>query len=103
MLETMVAMLGVIMVSLAFLSFGMFASSLTESQLIAALISIGFFLLISYLPIFISSLTQFSLTNATTSFLNGTISLKDVVCLVSFTIMFILFTMMSIQRRKNLK
>ncbi len=101
--ETIVAMLGVVMVSFAFLSFGMFASSLTESQLIAALISIGFFLLISYLPIFISSLTSFSLTNAATSFLNGTIALKDVVCLLSFTIMFILFTMMSIQRRKNLK
>ncbi len=44
-----------------YIIFGMFASSLTENQIIAAVISVGFFLLSWFLPNFSSSSFQTSL------------------------------------------
>ena len=82
----------------------MFASSITENQVVAAVISIGFFIFSWLAPNMISSLSDFSLIDAfTRSFLNGTISVANLVLLVSFTIMFLIFTIMVLQRRKLVK
>lgn len=102
--SAIVAILGFSLLSMAYVSFGMFASSLTENQVISAIISIGFFLLLWFLPNMFSSLEDYSLMNAFYStFMQGTISLASLVLLVTFTIMFILFTIMVIQRRKLVK
>ena len=100
----MVAILGFALLSFAYVSFGMFASSLTENQVVAAIISIGFFLLSWFLPNIITSLSDYSLMYAFyDSFMMGTIAIKNIVLLISFTVMFITFTIMVIQRRKNVK
>ena len=102
--STLVAMLGVFLLSMAYVAFGMLASSLTENQVVAAIISIGFFMLLWFLPNIVTSMQSFSLMYAFySSFINGTISITNLVLLLSFTVMCILFTMMVIQRRKNVK
>lgn len=102
--SSIVTILGFSLLSIAYVSFGMFASSLTENQVVAAIISIGFFLLLWFLPSMFSSLEDFSLMQAFySSFYSGTIALSSLVFLLSFTEMFILFTIMIIQRRKLVK
>lgn len=102
--KALIAILGFALLALAYVSFGMFASSLTENQIIAAVISIAFFMLSWFLPGFSSIFTNFSLMDAFyMSFINGTISIQNLVLLVSFTILFIIFTIMVLQRRKSVK
>ena len=102
--KSLVALLGFGLLSLAYVSFGMFASSITENQIIAAVISIAFFMLSWFLPGFSSSFVNFSLMDAFyMSFINGAISIQNLVLLLSFTILFIIFTIMVIQRRKSVK
>lgn len=102
--SALVTILGFVLLSLSYLSFGMFISSLTENQVISAIVSIGFFLLIWFLPGIVSSFSSLSLMNAFyNSFMAGTISIADLVLLVSFTAMFIVFTIMVLQRRKYVK
>ena len=101
---SLVAILGFTLLSIAYVSFGMFASSITENQIVAAVISIGFFLLSWFLPNMISAASSYSLMYAFyNSFMNGTIALKDVVLLGSFSIMFVLFTIIVLQKRKLVK
>lgn len=100
----LVAILGFELLSIAYASFGMFASSLSENQIVAAVISIGFFLLSWFLPNIVPATSQFSLMNSFySSFMSGTISVQDTTLLVSFALMFVIFTIMTIQRRKNVK
>ena len=102
--SSLVAILGFTLLSIAYVSFGMFASSLTENQIIAAVISVGFFLLSWFLPNMITSAGTFSLMYAFyASFMNGTISIANTVLLLSFILMFILFTIIVIQKRKYVK
>ena len=102
--SSIVAILGFSLLAIAYVSFGMFASSLTENQVIAAIISIGFFIVSWFLPSMVKSFKNLSLMNAFYgSFMVGTISAANLVLLLSFTVMFVLFTIMIIQRRKNIK
>ena len=102
--KSLVAILGFALLALAYISFGMFASSLTENQIIAAVISVAFFMISWFLPGFSSAFVNFSLMDAFyMSFVNGTISIQNLVLLLSFTVLFIIFTIMVIQRRKSVK
>lgn len=102
--SSLIAIIGFSLLALAYVSFGMFASSLTENQVIAAIISIGFFLLSWFLPNIVTALSDYSLMYAFyNSFYAGTIGISNLVLLLSFTAMFIVFTIMVIQRRKNVK
>ena len=102
--SSIVAIIGFSLLSMAYVSFGMFASSLTENQVISAIISVAFFLLLWFLPNMVSAFSNYSLMEAFyASFMQGTISIANLVLLLSFTIMFILFTIMVIQRRKLVK
>ena len=88
---------------MAYISFGMFASSITENQIIAAVVTIVFFIITWFLPDVSSSLESLSLIDKFYKFPQGLISVEDVVYLITFTIMFILFTIIVIQRRKTMK
>ena len=102
--KSLVATLGFALLSIAYVSFGMFASSLTENQIIAAVISIGFFMLLWFLPGFSSIYTDFSLMDAFyMSFINGTISIQNLVLLLTFSALFIVLTIIVLQRRKSVK
>lgn len=99
----LVAMLGFILISIAALSVGMFASSLTENQIIAGIITVAF-LIISLFASDISSIfSGFTLINFYTSFAQGVISVKNVISLLLFSMLFISFTIIVMQRRKMVK
>lgn len=103
LVEPLVAILGYLLLAMAYISFGMFASSITENQVIAAVISIGFFLIISFLQNYQGAIEMFSLVQMYQKFPQGIISLKEVVGYVSFVLLFTSLTIIVLQRRKSVK
>ena len=100
----LVSLLGITLISMAYIAFGMFASSITESQIIAAVISFVVFFIMLFIPSTNNVVGSLSLSGAlSNSFLIGTIVLKDLVSMITFSIVFILFTIIAIQRRKGSK
>ena len=102
-LISIVTMLGFLLLSMAYISFGMFASSLTENQIVAGVITIAFFIITWFLPEFSEIFSSFSLINLFSNFPSGRVSFSDITSLVTFTILFILLTMIVLQRRKSIK
>lgn len=93
---------GFFLLSLAYISFGMFASSLTENQIIACVITIGVFIVMWFLPLN-SALESFSLINMFDNFPKGILSITEIITFVTFTILFIILTIIVLQRRKSVK
>ena len=101
--------LGLLLFGTALISIGTFVSSLTESQIVAAIISIGAGLLISYINTFASSLgveflqnilKSISFTTPYQNFAVGIIKLSDVVFFLSVPVLFIFFTIKVLERRR---
>jgi len=96
-------MLGFILISLAALSVGMFASSLTENQIIAGIITVAFLIISLFIPDISSVFSDFNLINFYTSFAQGVISVENIVALLLFSAVFISFTAIIMQRRRLVK
>ncbi len=101
--QVLVAMLGFILMSIATLSVGMFASSLTENQIIAGIITVAFLIMSLFITDISSIFTGFALINFYTSFAQGVISIENLISLLLFSVVFISFTMIVMQRRKMVK
>lgn len=101
--SVLVHMLGFILVSAAAISVGMFASSITENQIIAGIITIAFLVMTLFMQDLNSIFASASIMNFYDKFPRGVISLKEVVGLLSFTAMFISFTAIVMQRRRLVK
>lgn len=99
----LVTILGFILVSGAGISLGMFASSLTENQVIAGIITIAFLIMSLFIPNLGEGFEIISIMDFYENFPIGVISLSDVVGALSFTAMFIAFTIIVMQRRKLVK
>ncbi len=102
---------GLFLYGMAFVAIGIFISSITESQVISAILSIIVLLLgymMSSLTGMISSegniltviLGCFDLYTPVQNFLSGVINLSDVVYYISLTVLFLFFTCQSIQKRR---
>lgn len=102
-LTAIVTLFGFLLLSMAYISFGMLASSITENQIIAGVITIGFFVITWFLPNFNEMFSNFSFMNMFNKFPAGLIALDEIVIFVSFTILCILLTMIVLQRRKSVK
>lgn len=100
---TIGTLFGFLLFVLTYISFGLLASSLTENQIIAAMISIGFFIITWIFPNFNSSLESYSFINMFYKFTEGQIDIGDTVTFVTFTITCLLLTIISMQRRKSIK
>ena len=100
---TLVMMFGFLVLSMAAISIGMFASSITENQIVAAVITAAVLILPWFLPNINTSLEALDLMTNYSKFPAGLLSATEVVGLVSFTIMFIIFTIMVLKRRKAVK
>jgi len=100
---TLVAMLGFILISGASIAIGMFASSITENQVIAAILTITFLLMSVFLPNLGEEFPDVSLMNYYQMFPSGVIAIKEIVGAISFAAMFIAFTIIVMQRRKLVK
>lgn len=105
------AILGLFLYGVTFIAIGIFISSITESQVISAILSI-IVLLLGYL---MSSLTGmistggniltkvlgcFDLYTPIQNFMNGMIQLSDVIYYVTLTVLFLFLTCQSIQKRR---
>lgn len=97
---TLVQMLGVVLVSMAAISFGLFASSLTESQVVSAVITIAFFLFNIFVD---TKFTKLNLLNYYDNFVIGVISIEDALSLLLYTFLFISLTIIVMQKRKLVK
>ncbi len=103
LLTTLVAMFGFVLISIAALSFGIFASSLTENQVISGVITVAFLIISLFMPDISSKFSGFALMNYYTSFAQGVISLENIISLLLFTVVFISLTIIVMQRRKLVK
>lgn len=99
----LVTLLGFLMLSMAYISFGMFASSITENQIIAGVLTIGFFIITWFLPNFSSVLSPLSLINMFDKFPSGLIAMEEIVTYITFTVFFIILTIIVLQRKKAVK
>ena len=100
---SLVTVFGFILLGAALISFGMFASSITENQVIAAIVSIAFYITWIGTPYLSQSLEPLGLMNMFNRFGNGQIACTEVVAFISYTVLFILLTIIVIQRRKSVK
>ena len=98
---TLIMMLGFLLVAMAAIALGMFASSITENQVIAAIITIVFLVVSWFLPNLSESFSILDLMSSYQKFPAGIVSIKEVVTLVSFATVFILMTIIIMQRRKS--
>ena len=99
----LVTMLGFLLVSGAAIALGMFASSITENQVIAGIITIAFLIMSLFIPNLGDEFKMISIMDFYQKFPVGVISLTEVVGAVSFAAMFIAFTIIVMQRRKLVK
>ena len=101
--SVLVMSLGFVLLATAAISFGMFASCLTENQVISAVITIGFLLLPWFLPNINSKLRALDLINNYIKFPSAIISIIEITRLITFTAMFVLLTIIIMKRRKIVK
>lgn len=94
---------GFLLLSLCYISFGLFASSITESQIVAAIISIGVFMAMWFLPSASDWFVPFSLLYKFENFPVGVISISEICSFLVFIITFLLLTIIVMQKRKSLK
>lgn len=99
----LVTLLGFLLLAMSYISFGILASSITENQIIAGVITIGFFILTWFLPQFSTIFTNFSLINMFTKFPTGQIDIADTVTFITFSISCLLLTIIFMQRRKSVR
>ncbi len=99
----LVTLLGFLLLAISYISFGILASSITENQIIAGVITIGFFILTWFLPNINEIFTNFSLINMFSKFPSGQIDIADTVTFITFSIACILLTIIVMQRRKSVR
>ena len=99
----LVTMLGFLLLGMAAISFGMLASSITENQIIAAVITIAFLVMPWFLPDINTAFSSIDLMTKFMKFPYGLISITDIIGLVSFTLMCVLITILFMKRRKTVK
>ena len=98
-----VTMVGFFLVAIAAISIGMFASSITENQVIASIITIGVLVAPWFLVDISTAFSSIDLMDKFLKFPSGLVSIAHTISLVSITIMCILLTIVLIKRRKTVK
>lgn len=101
--STLVAMLGFILISAAALSVGMFASSITESQIIAGVITSAFLIMSLFAGSISTIFSSFTLIDFYLPFAQGIISIESTISLLLFSLLFISLTIIVLKRRKLVK
>ena len=100
---SLVALLGFLLLNMAYISLGILASSLTENQIIAGLLTIGFFIINWMLPSLNQVFSNYALIDIFSKFVYGQIDIADTATFVLFTILCLLLTIVGLQRRKSIR
>ena len=98
-----VTIIGFLIVAMAAISIGMLASSITENQIISAIITVVVLVAPWFLVDISSIFSSIDLIDKFLKFPSGLISVADTVCLLSITIMCLLITIVLIKRRQAVK
>ncbi len=97
-------LLGFFLFCISGIAIGMFVSSITENQIISAFATIGVFLLMLFGPQLTNLFKPFyTVYFFQESFLTGLVKLKSVILFIALTVLFILLTIIGLQKRKSLK
>ena len=102
-LLALTTLLGFFLLSLAYIAFGMFTSSVTENQIISYVISIAAFLAMWFLVGSSQIGDIFALIYIFDSFPSGLISISGIITFLSFSLLFIILTIIMLQRRKSIR
>jgi ABC-2 type transport system permease protein len=102
------AYLGLLLMGAMLLGIGIFASSLTENQIVAALIAFGIslmFWIVSWSAEFAGGplgtvLTHLSILEHNDTFAKGVLDTKDILYYVDFSALFLFFTLRSLETRR---
>jgi len=102
------AYLGLLLMGIAFIALGTFISSLTENQIVAAVMTFGaslLFWIIGWISqvsegVFSKFLTQISLLSHYENFSKGVIDLSDIIFYLSFSAFWIFLTLRSLESKK---
>ena len=100
--------LGLVLLGAAFISLGIFTSSLTENQIVAASMSFGilfFFWLISYSVPFVSPafgqiLSYLSINEHIASLAKGVLDTEDIIYYLCFIVLFLFLTLRSLESKR---
>lgn len=103
LVPVLVMIFGFLLVYMAAIAIGMFISSLTENQIISAAVTGIFFIISWFLPNFGDVFSSINLITNYDKFAYGLISIKSVINLITLVIMFVLFTIIIMQRKKSIK
>ena len=95
------SILGFVLLSMTYISFGLLSSSLTESPIISAIITFAIVFISMWLPNFVQGLSGLSLLDLFVKFLYGTIDITALIFFITLTILCLTITMIILQRRKN--
>lgn len=101
LLVAFATILGFFLLSLAYISFGMFASSLTENQIIAYVLCVVVFMAMWFLAGSSETFKMFALIDLFNYFPSGLINVSAIITYVSFSFLFIILTIVMLQRRKS--
>lgn len=94
---------GFILLTMAYISFGELASSITDQPIIAYIITFVFFFASMYIKNLSSIFSMISFIDLYEKFIEGIIPIEETVALITFTVMCIVLTVICLQRRKNVK
>ena len=97
------SILGFLLLSMTYISFGILASSLTTSPIISAILTFAFVFISTWVPYFVSSLSGLSLIDLFINFLYGKIDIVSLILFITLTILCLSVTMIIMQRRKSVK
>ena len=102
-MTVLTTMFGFLLLSMTYISLGMFISSLTENQIISGISTIAVFVVTWLAPNISTNLTAISLIDKFYPFATGVFPITETISLVSITVMFVLLTMIVMKRRKLVK
>lgn len=97
------SILGFLLLAMTYISFGILASSLTESPIISGILTFGIVFISTWLPYFQTKLSGLSLMDLFIKFLYGQIDIVSTILFITLTILCLTITMIIMQRRKSIK
>ena len=100
---TLCTLLGFLLLAMSYISLGIFASSITENQIVAFILTVGLLIASWFLPEVNSIFDNFSLINIFSGFPYGQINIADTVTMISFTALCLILTIIVLQRRKSVQ
>lgn len=101
---SLLTLFGFLLLSMAYISCGIFISSISKNKIISGILTIVVFIALWFAPAFNNNLMDYSLIYSfNNTFLNGLLSFETITLLVSFTVLFIILTIIRLNKNNYKK